>query len=228
VEKGDFLILEDSSLRGHIGRFFKRAKQFVRELITAGSMALLGPAPLSGQDLEETEKQVQVQEQYFDKFEQEVRAFPPKVRPEPKPLPQDLLAPEPILVQPPNMTPGQFVARVGSYGNAPFGAAQEVLRVHRFYNRDVDQERRVHNGTDNPCKDCIAELKKNWQPIMTLRRIGDSECKENCHCSFRFRLGDDGQEYELGEQMLVPLKHPSAEIIPDDRGQYPVAELPPT
>jgi hypothetical protein len=162
-----------TGLRAHLGRFFGRVKQFVRESIVAGVMALLGPGPLTGEELEAADRHGAVQEQYFDKFEGEM-----------------VSAPEPMSAE-------KFIARTESYGNATYADSQEVHREMVIGGKKFDRERRVHRGADQPCDGCMEELEKHWQPIGTLRRIGSCECLNNCHCHFVFKLGEHGKEYML-------------------------------
>lgn len=84
----------------------------------------------------------------------------------------------------------------------------------------------MHEGTDEPCPTCIERLALNWQPIGTLRPIGDSECRHQCHCHFRFRKGTDGREYIIGKGGPIPTVHPSATIINEEEGVQVIAEPP--
>lgn len=196
------------SLRGHFSRFFGRAKQFVRELITAGAMAFSGPEPLTGEDMAEVDKQVQAQHQFFDKFHDELLQGG---EPAPKPISEPGQI---VLTPPPPMSPEQFIARVEQYGNSGFSAAQEIARSKAIRERIFTEERRVHAGTDEPCLTCQDQLAMNWQPIGSLLPIGASECRCHCHCSFRYRRPGDDREYIVprrGEP--IPALRPTADII---------------
>jgi hypothetical protein len=66
----------------------------VRKQIVAGFMALSSPAPPTGVEVSQVEKEAQKQEQDFDRFSEDVKA-PAK-----------------------EMTPKEFIARTEMYGNA--------------------------------------------------------------------------------------------------------------
>ena len=44
------------------------------------------------------------------------------------------------------------------------------------------------------CKTCLAESNKGWQPLGSLREIGDSECQSGCDCFYMWK-DKDGAEY---------------------------------
>jgi hypothetical protein len=67
--------------------------------------------------------------------------------------------------------------RNGVYENTRRDAAQEVF----------SQERRTLGDAEH-CSVCVEEAAKGWVEIGTLRKIGDSPCRMNCRCSFRFRV----------------------------------------
>lgn len=183
----------------NVSRFFGRAKAFVRELVVAGAMAVLGPAPLTGEDLHNAELEAQKQAQFFDRFEAEVIQAPPAIKPETTAV---------VDVLPPRMTPGEFVARSEQYGNSVYTSGQEVARAHYIQGKVFDQERGYHrlDLSDQPCPTCVERIDLGWQPIGTLRPIGDSECRCNCHCFLVMRLGPDGPPYVLGRK--GPLRIP--------------------
>lgn len=197
-----------STLAGHFRRFFGRTKQFVRELITAGSMALLGPAPLTGEDLDEIEKNVQVQHQFFDKFHDEIIQGG-------EPAPKPIIQPDQVTIPiAPPMSPDQFIARVEQYGNSGFTASQEIARARAIRERIFTEERRVHAGTDQPCDTCQSQLELNWQPIGTLLPIGASECRCHCHCSYRYRRPGDDREYIVPSRgKALPAMMPTADLL---------------
>lgn len=78
-----------------------------------------------------------------------------------------------------------FVARVGMYGAAFFSTYENAVRA-RETSAGKTEERRFLGNADH-CKTCPAEAAKGWQPIGTLRAIGDSECLSRCRCHFKFR-----------------------------------------
>ncbi len=161
----------------HVGRFFQRAKSFVHEAILAGSLAFFSPADdMTEDDMRHMDAEAQTQARYFDRFHQEVVSAPPLEIAEPTPIPA---------IQP--MTAKQFVARAEQYGDAPWGAAQEVNRHRMVRTGEYVEERRVHGKLkDDMCEVCSKAVADGWQPIGTLPRIGDSPCQGNCHCFFQF------------------------------------------
>lgn len=80
---------------------------------------------------------------------------------------------------------GQAVMRARMY-------AQTARRFYEQSQRDahasigLTQERRIRHARES-CDDCIRYEKLGWQPIGTLPAIGDSQCKTNCRCTFKFR-----------------------------------------
>ncbi len=161
----------------HVGRFFDRAKSFVHEAILAGSLTFFSPADdMTEDDMRHMDAEAQAQSRYFDRFHQEVVSAPPLEIAEPTPIPA---------IQP--MTAKQFVARAEQYGDAVWGAAQEVNRKRMIRGGVYVEERRVHGKfNDEMCATCHNAVQAGWQPIGTLPRIGDSECGGNCHCFFQF------------------------------------------
>lgn len=186
-----------SAFAGQLGRFFGRVKQFVREHIVAGAMALLGPAPLTGEELEAAERNAQKQEQFFDRFHEAMKQTPPP-------------------------SPDQFAARTESYGNAAWQAAQVMSRmaaqkIFRFERRVLGNPKTEH------CNDCPPIAAMGWQPIGTLPLIGETECNGACLCSFRFKETEDGHEFFRGKKGPVPAPPIDIEILPETGEDAPIA-----
>lgn len=80
---------------------------------------------------------------------------------------------------------GRFADRASMYAEAGFNTYQNGLRMREMV-AGVDEERRIQNSS-RPCSDCIVEAAQSWQPMGTLRRIGDSQCGARCRCYFEFR-----------------------------------------
>lgn len=76
-------------------------------------------------------------------------------------------------------------ARAGMYAEAGRGTFEDV-RGDVAKAAGKTEERRVLGVADH-CSDCVVEAAKGWQPIGSLRAIGDSLCKTNCHCRFEYR-----------------------------------------
>jgi hypothetical protein len=185
-----------SAARYHVGRFFDRAKGFVRELVVAGAMALGGPDPLTAADLRAVDAEVAAQHQYFDRFHLEVIENPPEALHEPAAPPPPMpglilptLTPSGEAIKSP-MTAAQFAARAEQYGNAGWTGPQNALRARAQPNGTV--ERRVHTRKEPhaECSTCIEQTAMGWQPIGVLNNLGDSECLGNCDCAFQVKRPD--------------------------------------
>lgn len=80
---------------------------------------------------------------------------------------------------------GAFPARAALYAESVFCSYENAVR-RRELNAGMDEERRIVRAGDN-CETCVAQGALNWQPIGTLKIIGDSECRARCRCYFKFR-----------------------------------------
>jgi len=76
-------------------------------------------------------------------------------------------------------------ARAGMYAEAGRGTFEDV-RSDIAKAAGNTEERRLLGVADH-CSDCVVEAAKGWQPIGSLRAIGDSLCKTHCHCRKEFR-----------------------------------------
>ncbi len=166
-----------SRAAGALGRFFDRSKQFVRELIFSGAMLLKGNESFTTSEEAALNRQVSVQAGYLDRFKREVESKPPKEIAD--------LSNLVIAVEPPPMTPGQFIARAEQYGNAVWevqNVGREIVRKQEVFSA----ERRIHDKPPghHECRTCIEQSALGWQPLGTLKEIGDSECGGNCDCYF--------------------------------------------
>jgi hypothetical protein len=87
---------------------------------------------------------------------------------------------------------GRALVRAGMYEDAARASYEEMRRrSERLYN-NMEEERRELGAADH-CDDCLTFAGMGWQPINTLPRIGESQCRTNCHCRFAFRRrGEDG------------------------------------
>jgi len=187
------------AVRHHVGRFFDRAKSFVREAILAGVLAFGEP---SEAELIEVNRQAQVQAEYFDRFEREVIDRPPVELAE-TPAPPIFIPPnvtlEPPLTHEEVMSAKQFVARAESYGGSAW-QAQNILRAKGQPPGTL--EMRVHLRRDRhaECATCTAQTAMGWQPVGTLLPIGDSECLGNCDCFFAFKHPKSKIIWVIGEK----------------------------
>ncbi len=163
------------TLAHHVGRWFGRARQFVREAILAAVMAYHGSEPLTVEDLAEVDAEVDKQIGYLDRFWLDAHYRTPR----------EIGEGEPALRP---MTADQFVAMAEMYGDAPWAAAQQTTRARMVRGHDYTEERRIHGQLrDDMCQTCREQVALGWQPVGTLRAIGDSECIGNCHCYFIYR-----------------------------------------
>jgi len=80
---------------------------------------------------------------------------------------------------------GSFLRRAQLYAQAGRGTYEEMRRVLAEHHGFIE-ERRLLAPAEH-CNTCVLEAEKDWQPIGTLRQIGDSECRTNCLCRFMFR-----------------------------------------
>ncbi len=177
-----------SRAAGALSRLFDRTRQFIREIITAGAIALKGDDPLTNAEIYALERLTRKQYEYLQKFEQEVQQNPPKEIAD--------LSSQIIVASPPPMTPGQFTARLESYGNAPWGVqnvGREIVKKQQVFKA----ERRVHflsMEQHRPCKGpmgCIDQSQLGWQPMGSLLEIGDCYCMYNCDCYFEWQDKDN-------------------------------------
>lgn len=187
-ERADDLTAGNAFSR-HVERFSTRVKAFIRESIVAGVLGLLGPRPLTGQELDHAERLAQVQAQYFDRFRDQVVMAPPAFRPE--------KSTEIMAIAPP-MTVDQFIARAESYGTCVWPVAQEVARASYSRNDVFDMEHRVLGDAEH-CDDCITYSAMGWMPIGALPAIGEqSACRQSCYCHFEYRSGPNGIPHTAG------------------------------
>lgn len=178
------------SFREQASRWIRKVKHFVRESIVAGAMGLLGPRELTGEELQEADRVAQYQEQFLNQFESKLLSIPPALRPEKS---------SEIVVIAPQWTILQFIARAEMYGDACYAAAVNIARSTAIQSGKYVEECRVHPlAIDDLCATCRAQRDLGWVPIGTLDPIGDSECMNNCHCSFRYREVD-GTESDTGQ-----------------------------
>lgn len=81
--------------------------------------------------------------------------------------------------------PRRFTAgRMKMYGRVLHNIYQNADRAAHDI-AGFGQERRVLGFAEH-CPDCVNETAKGWQPIGTLRAIGDSVCLSNCRCHFEY------------------------------------------
>lgn len=171
-------------MRGHVARFFERARGFVKELIVAGAMALAGPDGLDADDLAEADRQAAVQHEFLANFERDVALrTPPEIA-------------EPSAAALENaMSAAQFAARAESYAGATWVASQQINRKAVIRGGKAVKEARFHRMPDpeaHACAVCLEQSQKGWQPIGALLPVGDSTCLGiSCDCYFSF-LMDDG------------------------------------
>jgi len=90
---------------------------------------------------------------------------------------------------------GTFLYRTGMYEDAARGSYEDMRRrIEQLYNGMEEESRDL--GYADHCDDCLEINARGWQPIGTLPRIGESVCRTNCHCHFRFRrLSPNGYVY---------------------------------
>src|SRR5208283_43254 len=219
---GGYLIQQDAGFRHSIGRFFERSKQFVRELILSATMALSGPAPLTGEELAGVDREAQKQEQFLATFHTTM------IVPQQKPFstPVDTTS-QIIVLEPAPITPGQFVARAESYADSAWQASQRIDRGQAISQATFKFERRVLGMPKTEhCSDCPPLAAMGWQAIGSLPSVGDSECGPLCLCHFRYSTGEEG-EPEFIQGNRGPLRAPSEVSMLEDAGDVEMIAEPP-
>jgi hypothetical protein len=89
-----------------------------------------------------------------------------------------------------------FLKRVAMYGDAGHATLEQMHRRYEMQSNGMEEEMRELGEADH-CDDCLEQAALGWQPIGTLDAIGDTVCKTNCHCTFRYRkIGEDGEWIE--------------------------------
>jgi len=161
--------------RDTVARFFGRAREYIEELVKAGVKAMAGPdeawldVPIVREAIREA---VEGQHDYLMTFQ------------------ADTLAADTPMTS-------RFVAQAEMYGAAAWNGTQAVHRDVAKRTNIFNFESREHFGI-NPkdlCKVCRDEIKKGRVPIGSLRVIGDSPCRANCHCAFNFYETLTGPEF---------------------------------
>ncbi len=80
---------------------------------------------------------------------------------------------------------GSLVTRALMYGEAGRGTFEEFQRAYARANGLTQERRRL--GAAEHCNDCVRFANLGWRPIGYLPRIGQSQCRTNCKCTFEFR-----------------------------------------
>ena len=79
---------------------------------------------------------------------------------------------------------GRANVRAQLYGDASRGTYEQNRRATAATNGN-QQERRILHAAES-CADCLQYAALGWQPIGTLPRIGQSQCRTNCKCTMIF------------------------------------------
>jgi len=91
---------------------------------------------------------------------------------------------------------GNFLRRVDQYVAASRSTGEEI---RRFSMRDkATHEKRVlgpadHCHTAEGMEGCWELFKKGWQLFGTLPAIGQTPCRQNCHCRFIYAIFENGR-----------------------------------
>ena len=80
---------------------------------------------------------------------------------------------------------GRLNVRAQMYAEAARGTYEQEGR-RMAAQASLTQERRILHAAES-CTDCIEYAGRGWQPIGTLPRIGQSQCRVNCRCTFEYR-----------------------------------------
>lgn len=84
-----------------------------------------------------------------------------------------------------SISEAEALRRAGMYGNDINGSYADTRRAVAI-DEGFTEERRVPTSA-KPCQGCADEAAKGWQPIGTLKEIGETQCGSNCGCDFEFR-----------------------------------------
>jgi hypothetical protein len=82
---------------------------------------------------------------------------------------------------------GRAMTRAAMYAQASRGTFEQGRRAEA--QGVYSEERRIRHARES-CEDCIDQAGLGWQPLGTLRQIGDSACRASCLCTFAFRKGE--------------------------------------
>lgn len=182
-------------------RWFGRMRSFAHELIVAGALAMMGPDDLTSEDQAILDRNAQVQVDYLDRFEREIVANPPPELRAPDTFPSTT-----ILVEPPPSV-AQVIARAESYADSVWQSTQIAVRAEVTRQGIMTQERLIlGDPATGHCSECPQDARLGWQPIGTMKDIGDRECEGWCHCHFVYREKDDAPEYTGNPQKQKPAK----------------------
>ncbi len=148
--------------KARISQFFKDAKKAVKAAVLASALLVFGPGEPTKGEVRLIEQSQQRQLSYLQEFKQKT------------------LNPE--------LEIGEwFPGQAELYGASVWGEGNGMLRDAAKASGIMVDEMREHIGFDEPCATCVEQVDEEWQPIGTLRSIGDSECLMNCHCRFVYR-----------------------------------------
>lgn len=84
-------------------------------------------------------------------------------------------------------------SRAGSYASSAWGTYQQAMRIFISEQADGTLMEARYLGEAEHCQDCIdlsVEV-MGWVPVGTLPPIGDSKCRNECRCSFRYASADE-------------------------------------
>lgn len=154
--------------------FFGKSKKFIRNMLTAGALAVFGPEELTPAMIEGVDENVAVQVAFLDGFEA-------KLRDGTKPL------------------DGTVAANAELFGGAVWPSSHDLIRKVAKKSTFIDEEMRKHVGQDDPCRTCSVEQSKGWVKLGSLLSIGLSPCMNACHCHFVYRHSNNKSiEYIAG------------------------------
>ena len=155
-------VAEFASIFESVSRWRTNVAKSLRQYYLAGTLALFGPGDLSPDEWDALRGQTEVQLEYLDGFATR-------------------------LGDPNHPLDGAVGSNAGMYGQSVKTVAHAMERL-RAIKAGMREERRVHVGDPSDmCPECKTEQTKKWQPIGTLKAIGECLCKTGCHCHFEYR-----------------------------------------
>lgn len=81
----------------------------------------------------------------------------------------------------------QALTRSRMYAAAAHGTYESIARTLREAGGYKFERRVLSKNPGARCKECVDQAALGWQPIGTLKEIGDTQCKSRCRCRLHYR-----------------------------------------
>ena len=86
---------------------------------------------------------------------------------------------------------GRFLVRAQMYTDASI-ATFDRFQVNAFNVAGFDEERSILEPGAQHCSECESEAARGWQPIGTIKPIGERICLTRCRCTKEYRNSTTG------------------------------------